>query len=91
MSDGDDGDDELAVVDFIDGAVVADADAPGVAASELFYNREGGDRLGDIQIYVIELLNYKFSQRSRRPAYLLRSFSPRGSRSKGICLPHYHQ
>ena len=33
MPDGDDGDDELAVVDLVDGAVVADADAPGVASS----------------------------------------------------------
>ena len=35
MSDGNDGDDEPAVVDLVDGAVMADADAPGVAASEL--------------------------------------------------------
>ena len=41
MSDGDDGDDELAVVDLMDGAVVADADTPGVAASELFTTRRG--------------------------------------------------
>jgi hypothetical protein len=32
MSDGDDGDDEFAVIDLVDGAVVADANAPGVAS-----------------------------------------------------------
>jgi hypothetical protein len=32
MSDGNDGNDELAVVDLFDGAVIADANAPGVAA-----------------------------------------------------------
>lgn len=31
MSYGNDGNDELAIVDLIDGAVVADADAPGLA------------------------------------------------------------
>jgi hypothetical protein len=41
MSDGDDGDDEFAVMNLIDGAVVADADAPRVASSELF--TAGGD------------------------------------------------
>jgi hypothetical protein len=33
MSDCDDGDDEASVIDLIDSAIVADADAPGVAAS----------------------------------------------------------
>jgi hypothetical protein len=32
MSDGNDGNDELSVMDLINGAVIADADAPGVAA-----------------------------------------------------------
>lgn len=32
MSDSDDSDDEFAVVNLIDGAVVADADAPGIAS-----------------------------------------------------------
>lgn len=32
MSDGDDGNDELAVMDLVDGAVVANANAPGVAS-----------------------------------------------------------
>jgi hypothetical protein len=34
MPDGNHGDDKPTVIDLIDGAVVADADAPGVAASE---------------------------------------------------------
>jgi hypothetical protein len=33
MSDGNNGDDEFAVMDLIDGAVVADADAAGVGSS----------------------------------------------------------
>ena len=33
MPDGDGGDDKFTVVDLIDDAVIADADAPGVAAS----------------------------------------------------------
>ena len=32
MSNGDDGHDKFAVIDLVDGAVVADANAPGVAA-----------------------------------------------------------
>lgn len=35
MTDGDNGNNESAVVNLIDGTVVADADAPGIAASEL--------------------------------------------------------
>jgi len=35
MPDGNDGNDQPAVIDLIDSAVVADTDAPGVAASEL--------------------------------------------------------
>lgn len=35
MPNSNDGNDEPAVVNLIDGTVVADADAPGVAASEL--------------------------------------------------------
>jgi hypothetical protein len=33
MSDGNDGEDESAVMDLIDDVIFADADAPGVAAS----------------------------------------------------------
>lgn len=33
MPDGDDGHDEFTVVDLLDGAVIADADTSGVAAS----------------------------------------------------------
>ena len=32
MSDGNDGNDKLAVMDLIDGAVVTDANAPGIAS-----------------------------------------------------------
>jgi len=32
MPDGDNGDDQVAIIDLVDDAVVADADAPGVAA-----------------------------------------------------------
>ena len=35
MADGDNGDDEFAIVDLMDGAVVADADGPGVASAEI--------------------------------------------------------
>jgi hypothetical protein len=32
MSDGDDGNDESAVIDLVDGVIVADANAPGIAS-----------------------------------------------------------
>jgi hypothetical protein len=35
MADSDDGHDKPVVIDLVDGAVVADADAPGVAAPQL--------------------------------------------------------
>jgi len=39
MADGDDGDDEFTIVDLVNDAIIADADAPGIAAFELFATR----------------------------------------------------
>ena len=42
MPNSNDGNDEPTVVDLVDGAVVAGADAPGVAASELLASGRPG-------------------------------------------------
>jgi hypothetical protein len=69
MSDSDDSDNKFAVMDLIDGAVVADAGAPGVASSEFFTTGRSGiafelqefifDAGGNAVRQLVELLSWR--------------------------------